>query len=635
MDLVITNCEGVQVEPGLEKYMLDLYQNMRDPTNKKEWTPTDDEPERLYKPIPYRVVDNKARRIPVIVTKPEKRKRREDDEQVRKRPATSEIVDEQKRRNENVFLYIGNLSLKERQELFKAYFRDTNNATIRRKEIQNPYDNDTWYTMREIDKINRGTVKSLTEYINKQEIANRYHVAPKGTCMKSLTTPTLYLVKPKKESQFRDVLYGSNEMVMKVIPLFDKNGLLLQSDLDEIYNEIKVAFFLNELLFGYENVLSIHFMTIVDWFQSTRTQLDLRENTLADPLLHQVVIAERANIRLVEFLALHNDLETLRAILFQILHALETAWLTNEFTHNDLHMGNIMLRDVSHIGSPLRDMSLVYNRFDRRYWYVLPKAHLHNHIVKLIDFGRSRLYAPLTNDHISANHHNHPKRHMVIMPDLGIMRDVANRQLDLRILFVSILALPRSYWTKIGQKQATELFDFVERDVLDFDLINLIIDAYATPKEKSERFVEAGGKLRAHNLHKCPSCLAFLSRPEVFVYRYDNRGSNVTDVLNSAFFGSFSHALDEKGEQHFSKNKKQGEHIVVSFISASEDIVMRKTRMFLASDASSGQQDLRCSVCHHEKASFINREETGHIVPLCSEMCAQFKYFFGCKTVLR
>lgn len=604
---------GMEVETGgLLDYITRLYDCMRGVPRKQEVYET---------PSIVKEIENQ------IITED-----MEEMESMKKRAATQ--IEHQK---DVVMRYVGNLSPKERKELFLSVFgMDSTLAieTFRNSLTQNPYRRDSWYSPEEITQINMNCVRRYQ--VNKEMFSRQYIVNQLGKRdIQSLTMPTLFLVEPTQKTKFHDILYGSDDLVMKVTPLFNAGGIVSRMELDQVYNEIKAAYFLNELVYGYQHVLSIHFMCIVDWFQTTRKHLELPKNPLTDPLLHQIVIAERAHKHLNEFLLMHNTLDTLRVTLFQILHALETAWHTNHFTHNDMHMGNVMMRDVSHDGSPFRDRRFIYKRLDRDRWYVLDNQYLHNHIVKLIDFGQSRLYVPKSARHVAITKHVHSDLIGLDMPAIGLPLGEANRQIDMRSLFMTLLMMPDEYWDRLGKEESEEVFTFIERDVLDFTVINRLIDkvsVYHFGDLVNERRVYGAGKLRASNLRKCPRCIRYLTSNGIFRYANTRTGANVTQVLDSDFFESLTIVPEGETEKTFSVTKTPHKYVVVSFI-GDENIRMHDPANSLA--ASVNQEiSLRCDVCR-KKASFVNHEKTGHTVPLCGPMCAQFKYLFGNKTVLR
>lgn len=630
---------GMEVEeqPGLIDYVARLYRYIRDGApqkpliREKEWEHVN-LPQEPLRPFP--VIKKRS----VVDVEHETQ-----DEMVRIKKRTTAQATQQARA---ILQYVGNKSLADRKALFLAYFSpDQNTSALHDHASQNPYVAASWHTSAQITRINMGYVSLLKRSVSHEEFELRYVVSRLGQRdVRSITMPTLYLVEPTNKSQFRDVLYGANDLVMKVIPLVNRNGILPDDELEQIYNEIKASFFLNELLYGYENVLSIHFMCIVDWFQASRRQLQLPKNERTDPLLHQIVIAERAHRHLDDFLFMYNSLETLRTVLFQILHALETAWYTHQYTHNDLHMGNVMLRAVAHEESPFRDKNFVYKRLGRQLWYVLEKEHLHNHIVKLIDFGRSRLYAPGEANHTADARHTHSQLIGPDMPEIGLPRHDANRQIDVRSLFLTLIMLSDDYWRRMGEADANTVFDFVERDVLDFKHINRLIDIAPYMKEygsvQEERRRNAKGVLTARNMRRCFQCFSYLSHRGVYRYTNDGMGGNVTTVLDSDFFRPLTVLPEGDTERSFSITKTVQDYIVVSFLTEGEDIRMRppppKQKSFFASSITTAmpQRQLRCAVCHGEARHF-NREKNGNVVPLCSDVCAQFKYLFAGKTVLR
>ncbi len=106
------------------------------------------------------------------------------------------------------------------------------------------------------------------------------------------------------------------------------------------------------------------------------------------------------------------SLDEMRCILFQLFSALEVAWLTHRFVHGDLHADNVMLKRCGDV-SPLYQKNFLYRRYnDPDVWYVLERHLLDNRIVKLIDFGRARINAPLSPQDrpLGGERHVHPRR---------------------------------------------------------------------------------------------------------------------------------------------------------------------------------------------------------------------------------
>jgi hypothetical protein len=182
--------------------------------------------------------------------------------------------------------------------------------------------------------------------------------------------------------------------------------------------EILVAYHLRELVYGYSQLLSLHFMMVLDWWMAPK---GAALSHMVRPT--QFVVYEALDqtlwwrIRRAFFTGrdsyLELSLRELRAILFQVLSALEVAWLTHRFVHGDLHLGNVMMK-VCGEDSPLHNRAWLYRRYnDPDYWYVLPPEAHGNQLVKLIDFDRSSLNIPLDRDHdrpLGGIRHNHPQQ---------------------------------------------------------------------------------------------------------------------------------------------------------------------------------------------------------------------------------
>jgi serine/threonine protein kinase len=103
------------------------------------------------------------------------------------------------------------------------------------------------------------------------------------------------------------------------------------------------------------------------------------------------LVLERADVTLNDHLrAMQNqiDLTHYKCLLFQILFSLHIAQRDYEFVHNDLHLGNIMMK---HLSLPSHVTHLAFT-FEEKCW-LCPVEHF-PYMVKLADFGLSRLKLP-------------------------------------------------------------------------------------------------------------------------------------------------------------------------------------------------------------------------------------------------
>ncbi len=316
--------------------------------------------------------------------------------------------------------YIGLSSPEERKALFLHYFGGSAQSTpaptpdefyrgpLHRREpaMEDPYDPATWYTRRQLQRMRNGPSTSLDVAAL---FSSRYAVVERKTGDEGTSTnPELYDIRELSD-YFRYLLYGRDDLFMKVVPLYEyrkRHGKKPRAEykedweLQEIYNEIVAGYFLSELVYGYSEVLSLNFMTIVDWFPAPKKDV-VPGNDRAQLLYHQIVVSERIDQPLVDYLMDNPSIDVLRAVLFQIFHALEIAWHTHGYIHQDLHTGNLMLQRIGP-DSPLFEKDFLYRRLSSPYWYRVGRDGLRNNLLKIIDFGRNRLLVPSQPDHVNA-----------------------------------------------------------------------------------------------------------------------------------------------------------------------------------------------------------------------------------------
>ena len=466
--------------------------------------------------------------------------------------------------------------------------------------------------------------------------------------VESYSRPEIFVLEvaaPNRE-KFKEILYGDTQLLMKLTPFIDSQGRLIpEREVDQIYNEIRIAYFLAELLYNYTNVLSVHFMVMVDWFQSSRAKLGLYANPLvptpADTLYDQVTISEYAGTDMLTFLSQNTGFQVLRAVIFEVLHSLETAWHSHEFVHGDLHVGNIQMKRTNYEESPFRNKNLLYKRRNIDDWYVLPKEALGDHLVKIIDFGFSRIYAPSKEQHVLYSQsttyppHLHDKFVGIQWPENGMDPVVPNRYVDVRLFFLTLFVMPPQYFAQMSETERNAFYALAEQ-VLDFDWMNRAIDATGFQSEPSNiRRYSAGGRLTAVNLNTCRPCIDYLMRLEGPVRTTLNWRNNwtATDVLNQPFFDALRRPTATQATE-LQKQVAQRENVVVSFIN---DETLRETQMLKREPASpfffQQSTSLACAMCQG-KAKHYNMDGQV-VVPLCGSLCAEFKYLYNGKTVFR
>ena len=258
--------------------------------------------------------------------------------------------------------------------------------------------------------------------------------------------PRLDALRSKSEF-FRTLLYGRDDLLLKTVPLYNKHGIYDDVVLEEVYNEVQLGFFLNELLYGYSHVLSIHFMSVLDWFVLKGPPM-MASETLGqyDARYHQIIVTERADVTLRTYLQAHPSVATLRTTLFQTYHArtLETAWWTHNLTHNDLtRVQHYAARD-RRTPLPLAGRHFVYKRLGRPHWYLLLVHQLQGQHVKLIDLGRNRAYVPsqAQHTHDAFVHGVHVHDRLLSPPGyekaFGYPRNKPNRRIDVQLLLFRV-----------------------------------------------------------------------------------------------------------------------------------------------------------------------------------------------------
>ena len=295
--------------------------------------------------------------------------------------------------------------------------------------------------------------------------------APLNKPEESATHPRLYNVVTGQEvKNVLDAQYNHDmELVIKVVDLgriyrYHQHDETLGNDaLREVYNEIRVGFFLNELRYAYETVASNNFMVILDWFISEHNLYPQIKGT--GP--YQYIVSEKLDQNLVDYLLAHPTLETLKALLFQVAHALETAWTTHRYLHYDLHYNNVMLK-YNHPQSSFYDRRYFYTRaYDDGKTYALPQTATHNALVKLIDYGRNRMQIPVTPsdeahrnlyEHIDNLNNEHHHDALLVYEDTPYGIGVeSNRTWDVRrLLWDLMMHLPVAYWDRLERENAKD-----------------------------------------------------------------------------------------------------------------------------------------------------------------------------------
>ena len=298
------------------------------------------------------------------------------------------------------------------------------------------------------------------------------HEDPLNNVYESVTMPRLYNVVTGEsiKNSLDARLNNDSELVIKVVDLGDvwyryrKNIREGNTELRQIYNEIRAGFFLNELRYAYEKIVTRHFMVIVDWFVS---DVNLYPSIVGNGP-YQYIVSEKLDTSLYVYLSEeHTDMTTLKCTLFCIAQALEAAWATHHYIHFDLHAQNIMLKKMGDISSPFRDKDYLYTRAYSDKMYRLPQSGLHNTMVKILDYGSNYMLIPgipegenktdlfahikrRSTDGSEIHTHDLTLAHRNVDHGVGLSE---NRTHDMRrILWDLMTKWPVSYWRKLKEE---------------------------------------------------------------------------------------------------------------------------------------------------------------------------------------
>jgi serine/threonine protein kinase len=535
-------------------------------------------------------------------------------------------------------IYIGTETPEERKRIFLEYFSITPpieepvgpiHQVISHRE--NPYKEDSWYKEENIRLLEKFPhMEELRDsFQNRYGIVNQ--IIPKN---QSITKPLLFNIV-SLTNYFKHILYEREDLFMKLVPLTDLNDY----SLEEIYNEVKIAYFLNELVYGYTGVLSLHFMTIVDWFTVPRI-ISLNGGMVS---YHQAIISEKIDILLEDYLYANPSIEVLRIVLFQLFHALETAWCTNQYTHNDLHLGNLMLKIITP-DSPLFGKDFLYRRLSNPYWYRLPSSVMNNKLLKIIDFGRNRCWVPKEEHHLSIKipgRHNHNR--LIYLPHmraLGNLKESANRRIDIICPLLHILALNSGYWNNMGGDELDSFYDLCEK-AISWETINenvalFVDDDIGFDKKEIERqngcireFDAVNRRVTVRNYKDCPWIHSYMKQPKVYIYAYAEMDFPLQKVLDHPFLAHFmiKGRIDEDLPREPKTFLQEERNLaIVSFVQHHEEGYMT----FDSSIGCVGGGALSCSVCKKRGIEKVLGNEL-----YCGEACFEFKNYFNSKTVFR
>lgn len=157
----------------------------------------------------------------------------------------------------------------------------------------------------------------------------------------------------------------------------------------EFTNEVMVSRMLNGLVTAFQHTVTPHFTTFLGCFAAP----DVLEHSSTVKPTRIYSLYERANLS-VEAVLLEDlrtedarTVERTSGIIFQTVSALQAAMATAGVAHNDLHTGNVMIRDVK--GTVYADRPWGYKLLAEAEFKFIPAAVHRNEMVEIIDQGRA------------------------------------------------------------------------------------------------------------------------------------------------------------------------------------------------------------------------------------------------------
>jgi hypothetical protein len=492
--------------------------------------------------------------------------------------------------------YAGALSRRQRRELFQEVFeseRLLRHSTAVGEWREDPYEERTWPTPPQISEtFQSGPIRTAER---EEAFTERYAIGESVTNDKGASRSSFYVLDVK------------DPVLARLFPtvLFDGGGVLLKNKKlwsegygEAATTEIKVAYFLRELVHGYSAVLSIHFMIILDWMLLECGVINRLSQSVYAPC--QISVCEAIGEDLDDYI--HHtppSIDELRVILFQLCSALEVAWLTHRFVHSDLRPDNVMLKECASL-SPLCGRNLVYRRYnDPDYWYVLPSATRRNRILKIVDYDRSYLCAPESvraDTPLGGLRHDHPL-------SVGYSTYAGRVRFDVRTLFSHLFlhhTLRKLLWSHWEGTETTESIALVE--------------------------VFVGQVTESHKRSSDP-----------------NAGLTASQVLNLPFFSSLRHRFTSEESRTLDTEKLDRENVVVSFATSFKELNARvvpgrdpqveptpgPSQGGLTFGASRHSRSVvYCSVCE-EPARYKTKDAY-----LCGRTCYEFEYAFRRRTII-
>jgi hypothetical protein len=243
----------------------------------------------------------------------------------------------------------------------------------------------------------------------------------------SLMAPTLRWATTK-DSDVKIFIDNTKRIVVKMYPLgsiiteFVPKSASAADELNrelaplvDLVNDICLSYYLTSLVRDYDHVVTPHFAFPIDWFigpmidgdhikpirnPDTGKLLGMAPVEVKADSLAQYVVVERADVTLSELMKSPSlSVRLMRSLIWQTLHALESAWLMKGYVHYDAHSSNIMVRYLlNELESPYLNRTWAYKRASEKDFYYLTLQDHGHMFVEIIDAGRSRAFVTLDSE---------------------------------------------------------------------------------------------------------------------------------------------------------------------------------------------------------------------------------------------
>jgi len=467
---------------------------------------------------------------------------------------------------------------------------------------------------------------------------------------KSATQPQVFEIQrllPDRSGRENPLWERLKKMLLDVDPQFILKATPIAPDTgDEVAHEIKCGYFLNELNFGYDHVLTPHFMQIADWWCTSSESIAPRtvKTFLSAEDEWEFTVAEKLNRSIGDNLTVDSGLNGLRHQLFQVFLTLEVAWLSNEYIHYDLHLGNVFTKRLTQ-SSALFNKNLVYKRYNNDdEWYRLEAGVLKNSLVKLLDYGRNRMYVPrpgadtLDESGIHVRHRHEQLLFYTSLEEYGVT-ERANRSWDLRRAMIMVLEkLTRNELAAIRQEgEAYDAFCALCDHIFRFDRLRQQLDSLGPEKDEDKAIFlrnaltplarDTKMLLKGRDMMRDDATARnwFDLYTRLLCWSEVDTEANATSALDQHFFDALKVAEVSNSD----------DNVIVSFPTADllATVLPGETEPLqagLGNKSGARRRHLQCHVCR--KRCSMRSNYQGERLPFCGQVCYQYKYHHGCRS---